>query len=296
MVHSTRGEWDSRGQVCGESFEGVFQVFSGELPVERGGILVDEGFVVGQSCGHFLQVGVDPAVEWTLTRDFLQLHDESQLFALAKEFGIDLCDADGAERKQREEWNLMLYVNADGMQSDFHALRHTFVSRLSRSGASAKAMQTLARHSTPELTLNRYAHASVYDLASAVNGLQPLPGKPNAPVPQRQTLRATRTEDGYPMVTVKHATQGDSLSLDETDEANQSAAGRPPPASRNPLQVIEETTTKDEEKSGEGEIRTPGEFPHAGFQDRCNRPLCHLSGCLLVLGGRAWCPSPDSNR
>ena len=31
-------------------------------------------------------------------------------------------------------------------------------------------------------------------------------------------------------------------------------------------------------KSGEGEIRTPGGLPHAGFQDRCNRPLCHLSG------------------
>lgn len=31
-------------------------------------------------------------------------------------------------------------------------------------------------------------------------------------------------------------------------------------------------------KSGEGEIRTPGPLRDAGFQDRCNRPLCHLSG------------------
>ena len=31
--------------------------------------------------------------------------------------------------------------------------------------------------------------------------------------------------------------------------------------------------------SGEGGIRTPGTlFRHAGFQDRCIRPLCHLSG------------------
>jgi len=29
--------------------------------------------------------------------------------------------------------------------------------------------------------------------------------------------------------------------------------------------------------SGQGGIRTPGEFPHAGFQDRCIRPLCHLT-------------------
>ena len=33
---------------------------------------------------------------------------------------------------------------------------------------------------------------------------------------------------------------------------------------------------------GSGEIRTHGRFPVAGFQDRCNRPLCHASlvdGC-----------------
>ena len=28
---------------------------------------------------------------------------------------------------------------------------------------------------------------------------------------------------------------------------------------------------------GERGIRTPGELPHAGFQDQCIRPLCHFS-------------------
>ena len=28
---------------------------------------------------------------------------------------------------------------------------------------------------------------------------------------------------------------------------------------------------------GEGGIRTPGTSQYVGFQDRCNRPLCHLS-------------------
>ncbi len=37
-------------------------------------------------------------------------------------------------------------------------------------------------------------------------------------------------------------------------------------------------------KSGEGEIRTPGPLRDAGFQDRCNRPLCHLSGCQIFTG------------
>ena len=32
--------------------------------------------------------------------------------------------------------------------------------------------------------------------------------------------------------------------------------------------------------SGEGGIRTPGSSHFNGFQDRRNRPLCHLSKCL----------------
>lgn len=38
------------------------------------------------------------------------------------------------------------YRDDDGQQADFHALRHTYLSRLGRSGASPKAMQRLARH------------------------------------------------------------------------------------------------------------------------------------------------------
>ena len=45
------------------------------------------------------------------------------------------------------------YRNDDGHQSDFYALRHTYLSRLGRSGASPKAMQRLVRHTTVQLTL-----------------------------------------------------------------------------------------------------------------------------------------------
>src|SRR5947208_245365 len=38
-----------------------------------------------------------------------------------------------------------------------------------------------------------------------------------------------------------------------------------------------EKWSQSELKSGGREIRTLGELPHAGFQDRCNRPLCHPS-------------------
>ena len=33
-------------------------------------------------------------------------------------------------------------------------------------------------------------------------------------------------------------------------------------------------------QSGKGGIRTPGASQHGGFQDRCNRPLYHLSSAL----------------
>ena len=35
--------------------------------------------------------------------------------------------------------------------------------------------------------------------------------------------------------------------------------------------------------SGEGGIRTPGGFHLNGFQDRRNRPLCHLSAAKIHL-------------
>ena len=48
---------------------------------------------------------------------------------------------------------------------DFHSLRATYVSALVASGASVKVCQTLARHSTPSLTIGVYARASLHDIA-----------------------------------------------------------------------------------------------------------------------------------
>ena len=82
------------------------------------------------------------------------------------------------------------YRDADGKQADFHALRHTYLSRLGRSGASPKVMQRLARHTTVELTLGRYTHAGLYDLSSAVDALPPLPITGDG---QQTILQATGT-------------------------------------------------------------------------------------------------------
>ena len=58
-----------------------------------------------------------------------------------------------------------------GRVVDFHSLRHGYVSRIVEGGASVKVAQELARHSTPTLTIGRYAHTRLHDLATAVNGL-----------------------------------------------------------------------------------------------------------------------------
>jgi hypothetical protein len=84
------------------------------------------------------------------------------------------------------------YRDSDGRQADFHALRHTYLSRLGRAGVPAKVMQRLARHSTVELTLGRYTHPNVHELAAAVDKL---PALPTGPQPEAVVLRATGTDD-----------------------------------------------------------------------------------------------------
>ena len=48
---------------------------------------------------------------------------------------------------------------------DFHSLRNIYVSNIIEAGATVKEAQSLARHSTPNLTLNTYARASQKRLA-----------------------------------------------------------------------------------------------------------------------------------
>lgn len=63
------------------------------------------------------------------------------------------------------------YCNPEGLYADFHALRHTFVTRLVGAGVDPKAIQLLARHSTPMLTLGLYSHRTMGELISAVTSV-----------------------------------------------------------------------------------------------------------------------------
>jgi len=59
--------------------------------------------------------------------------------------------------------------------ADFHALRHTYTSGLSATGAATKVMQTLVRHSDPRLTIGTYTHVGDHQvLQDAVDNLMTL--------------------------------------------------------------------------------------------------------------------------
>ena len=92
---------------------------------------------------------------------------------IARERWINDAESE-AEKEERGESTVLQFRTEIG-QADFHALRHTYLSRLGRSGVSAKAMQKLARHSTVELTIGRYTHANITDLGNAVQQMTPLP-------------------------------------------------------------------------------------------------------------------------
>ena len=75
------------------------------------------------------------------------------------------------------------------MVADFHATRHTYVSGIVAGGASVNTCQELARHSSPVLTIGKYSHARLHDIAGALDELPDL--QPEEPETERQALRAT---------------------------------------------------------------------------------------------------------
>lgn len=61
------------------------------------------------------------------------------------------------------------YETPEGV-ADFHSLRHTYITNVVNSGANVKQAQTLARHSTPSLTIGIYAKADEAELRKILEG------------------------------------------------------------------------------------------------------------------------------
>ena len=79
------------------------------------------------------------------------------------------------------------YADATGRVCDVHSLRSAFVTGLMRSGANVKAIQTLARHSDPRLTVGLYSRFDARDEREAIERTPRL-------TPSSQSQRATGTD------------------------------------------------------------------------------------------------------
>jgi integrase len=77
------------------------------------------------------------------------------------------------------------------LYADFHALRHSYIALLDKSGATLKEAMQLARHSDPKLTAAVYGRAQLHDLGEAVRRLPSLLAGPG---PETQARRATGTD------------------------------------------------------------------------------------------------------
>jgi integrase len=72
---------------------------------------------------------------------------------------------------------------------DFHALRHTFITRLARCGVAPAVAKGLARHSTIVLTMDHYTHTLIGDERAALDRLPSI----NGPRANVAALAATGT-------------------------------------------------------------------------------------------------------
>jgi integrase len=125
-------------------------------------------------------------------------------------FGADLAATATGKLKDGETPDpktAIQYRDADGRYADFHSLRHSFLTALSRSGASPKQTQALARHQTSAMT-DRYIHMQLTDQRA---GLESLPDLDAAPESVADEKRATGTDDA--VASVDEAPEDDQASF-----------------------------------------------------------------------------------
>ncbi len=75
------------------------------------------------------------------------------------------------DKVNRAKTTALMDTDRDGRVLDFHCLRHTFITRLARSGIHPKTAQALARHSTITLTMDHYTHSLRSDERAALDRL-----------------------------------------------------------------------------------------------------------------------------
>jgi integrase/recombinase XerD len=106
---------------------------------------------------------------------------------------------------------------------DFHALRHQYISSLAAAGVHPKVAQTLARHSTIDLTMNRYTHLALADLRGA---LETVADPTTAPGDRRE--RATGTDGRGATLGVTERRQAMTFPVISTDQSASAPSERRP--------------------------------------------------------------------
>ncbi len=112
------------------------------------------------------------------------------------------------ERKRRADSSFLTYRDAAGRVADFHALRHTFITRLAQSGIAPSVAKSLARHSTIALTIDRYTHTVIGDQRQA---LALLPAVGSNEQNQEQALRVAVGAESAAASTPRRAAQTTAL-------------------------------------------------------------------------------------
>ncbi len=88
-----------------------------------------------------------------------------------------------------------------GRTVDVHALRHTFGTLLSVAGVAPRTAQQAMRHSDIKLTMNTYTDPRLLDVAGAVDSLPMLPLSTMPTLPNRESQRATGTDNRTAAIT-----------------------------------------------------------------------------------------------
>lgn len=84
----------------------------------------------------------------------------------------------------------ILYLDEQGRQADWHALRGTLASLLAMTSAPLKVTMDMMRHSDPRLTLKVYANLRLSDLSGAMESVPAF----GIPTPEPVSLAATGTD------------------------------------------------------------------------------------------------------
>jgi len=91
----------------------------------------------------------------------------------AREAWIGAAD-DPETRAERVKSGFLRRVDDRGRVADFHSLRVSFITGLARSGVHPRVAQTLARHSSIDLTMNVYSEVGADQQRAGVEALPPL--------------------------------------------------------------------------------------------------------------------------